>query len=298
MTALTVLTTSIGAAGASSPGFLRQNPTMKAMEERINHLEHQLVQERQARRTADMLAGMITLREFDATKRRLRYVEGRIHFALAGSAGSGKSSLINAIRGLRPGAEGAAPVGTSETTETVQRYEHPDPDKNPFVWYDIPGVGTLSQPELEYFRQQGLYVFDAIIVMFDSRFTATDVAVLRCCQEMRIPAYIVRSKALQHVRNLLDDAGAEDEDDEDETTREARWADASAKYVCETQKTVEENLKAAGLDEQRVYVVDKKTMLQLVLGKQHPKQTLHERQLLTDVLQELSRRRLDGKVLP
>ncbi|KAI0717625.1 interferon-inducible GTPase-domain-containing protein [Fomitopsis betulina] len=297
MTVLTVVSTTMGVASASRSEFLRVNPTMKAMEDRIAQLEEKLVHEREARRAADMLAGMVSLREFEATKRRLKYVEGRIHFAIAGSAGSGKSSLINAIRGMRTDDDGAALVGTSETTKSVQRYEHPDAAKNPFVWYDIPGAGTLNQPELEYFRQQGLYIFDAIIVIFDSRFTAADVAILKCCQEMKIPAYIVRSKALQHIRNILDDSAAVDEEEEDEEARAAHWAKASAKYVYDTQQTVKENLKAAGLDEQRVYIVDKKTMLQLVLGNQRPKQIVHERELLADVLKEMRERRLDGEVL-
>ena len=266
---------------------------MKAMEDRINQLEHQLLQERETRRATDMLASMVSLREFEATKRRLHYAEGCMHFAIAGTAGSGKSSLINAIRGLRTGDQGAAAVGTSETTKSVQRYEHPDSEKNPFAWYDIPGAGTLSQPELEYFRQQGLYIFDAIIVVFDSRFTATDLAILRCCQEMKIPAYIVRSKALQHIRNILDDSAVGDEDEDDEEAQKTRWLKASAEYIGETQRTVKENLAAADIAEQRVYIVDKKTMLQLALGNQRPKQILHEGELLVDVLRELMVRRFD-----
>ncbi|KAI6103783.1 hypothetical protein EDD17DRAFT_1608281, partial [Pisolithus thermaeus] len=58
----------------------------------------------------------------------------------------------------------------------ISRYPDPNSD-NPFVWYDIPGAGTLSQPDWLYFNNQGLYVFDCIIVLFDSRFTQTDIAI-------------------------------------------------------------------------------------------------------------------------
>ena len=46
------------------------------------------------------------------------------------------------------------------------------------MWCDIPGVGTLKPNQTRVLPA----VF--VVVMFDSRFTATatDVAVLRCCQ--------------------------------------------------------------------------------------------------------------------
>ncbi|TFY57831.1 hypothetical protein EVJ58_g6784 [Rhodofomes roseus] len=129
-----------------------------------------------------------------------------IHFAVAGVAGSGKSSLINALRGLSNNDPRAAPVGTAETTREIHRYEDSDVAQNQFVWYDIPGAGTLNQAsEVDYFRKQGLYIFDCIILLVDSRFTATDVAILRCCSRTKTPVYIVHSKALQHICNAAED---------------------------------------------------------------------------------------------
>jgi len=287
MAGIALFASMFGAAAATDERNLRRNPTMKRMEERIGQLEQQLVKERQERRTADMLSGLISMREFEATKRRLRYSEYLIHFAVAGSAGSGKSSLINAIRGLRNSDPGAAQVGTSETTMEVQRYEHPDAPRNPFVWYDIPGAGTLSQNEVEYFRKQGLYIFDCVFVLFDTRFTATDIAILRCCHEMNIPTYIVRSKALQHIKNIIDDTATSADDDDDGEESGARWTKARAQYIEDTEQTVKNNLKAAGLDDQRVYIVDKMSTLQVALGVQNPKHMIHERELLLDAVKEM-----------
>lgn len=46
---------------------------------------------------------------------------------------------------------------------------------------DVPEEGTLSIPDWRYFIDQGLYVFDCIVVLFDNRFTETDVTILRNC---------------------------------------------------------------------------------------------------------------------
>ena len=204
--------------------------------------------------------------QFRATKLRLQYQKGLIHFAVAGIAGSGKSSLINAFRGLRNRDGGAAPTGVVETTSVIARYPDSNP-ANPFVWYDVPGAGTLSIPDWQYFTDQGLYIFDCIVVLFDNRFTATDIAILRNCARFQIPTYIVRSKSRQHIQNVLEDMP--DADDNDPRTR----AMAGEKYVHETRASVTKNLHTAGLSDQRVYLADKEALTQAVKGRQ-PKNTL------------------------
>lgn len=97
---------------------------------------------------------MPTREEYEATKKCLQYEDGIFHFAIAGISGSGKSSLINAFRGLHNGSRGSlvAKTGVTETTSQIARYA--DPNKaNPFVWYDVPGAGTLI-PDWVYFNQQ------------------------------------------------------------------------------------------------------------------------------------------------
>jgi len=222
-----------------------------------------------------------TMAQFRATKARLQYKEGLFHFAVAGIAGGGKSSLINAFRGLRNKDRGAAPTGIVETTSVITRYPDSNP-ANPFVWYDVPGAGTLSIPDWQYFTDQGLYIFDCIVVLFDNRFTATDVAILRNCARFQIPTYIVRSKSKQHILNAADDM----DDDEEDVTAKAR-----EKYIRETRTSVARNLQAAGLPEQRVYMVDKDTLAQVVKGR-HPGEYIDEWELLRDLLGEARRRRV------
>ncbi|KAK0505337.1 interferon-inducible GTPase-domain-containing protein [Armillaria luteobubalina] len=130
------------------------------------------------------------------------YKEGKFHLAIAGISGTGKSSLINAFRGIWDGDERAAQTDVVESTSIVTAY--PDPNSsNPFIWFDIPGSGTLSCSDWTYFNNQGLFIFDAIIVLFNDRFTATDAAILKNAERYNIPTYIVRSKSDIHVENIV-----------------------------------------------------------------------------------------------
>ena len=110
-----------------------------------------------------------TAEELAAAKARAGYREDRLHIAVCGTSGSGKSSLINAFRGLRNNQEGSATTGVVECTEALQKYR--DPRKEMpyprFVWYDVPGAGTSKIPGWQYFNSQGLFIFDFIILVYD-----------------------------------------------------------------------------------------------------------------------------------
>ncbi|KAF9059573.1 interferon-inducible GTPase-domain-containing protein, partial [Rhodocollybia butyracea] len=247
---------------------------------------------------------MPTLADFERTKLERQYDEDRLHFAIAGVAGSGKSSLINAFRGISKGAASAADTGVVETTCNIGRYEDPNPDRSRFVWYDIPGAGTASISSSDYFIKQGLYIFDAIIVLFDSRFVDTDISILKNCKKFNIPAFIVRSKSDEHMKAIADEMRealeveeSEDEEDVRSNEREARRkridADAKGWYISLTRQNVKENLKKAGLDEeQRVYLISRRTLLRIIRGKQvAPMKLIDEYELIKDLLTSVKSRR-------
>jgi ABC-type glutathione transport system ATPase component len=111
-----------------------------------------------------------TAEEFEAAKARVEYRVDRLHFAICGGSGTGKSSLINAIRGLQDfDSARAAPTGIVETTMDISPY--PDPrNEHPysrFIWFDVPGAGTLEISDWQYFNQQGLFIFDAMVLVYD-----------------------------------------------------------------------------------------------------------------------------------
>ncbi|PCH37215.1 hypothetical protein WOLCODRAFT_167389 [Wolfiporia cocos MD-104 SS10] len=202
----------------------------------------------------------------EATK-RYQYQYGKRHIAVSGATGCGKSTFINAIRGLgnRDSDSGVriAPTGVTETTREFGCY--PDP-KTSDIWYDIPGAGTLSIPAEKYFNTQGLFVFDCIIILFDSRFTETDIAILKRCAYFNIPYFLVRAKSALHIQNFISDL----RDDEDyEGWDESRLKmTAQSKFINETWSNVTNNLARAGLQPpQRVYCIDRSALIPCCRGE-------------------------------
>ena len=232
-----------------------------------------------------------TPKEVAAAKQRIQYREDCFHFAVAGISGSGKSSLVNAFRGLRSKDSGSAAVGVTETTLQMTRYADANPE-NPYVWYDIPGAGTLKCRDWQYFNDQGLYVFDCIIVLFDNRFTMTDLAILTNARRFNIPTYIVRSKADQHIRNIMIEKGynSEGDDPEDIERRKRSYNDARQEFIEDTRRSVQANLEDVNLPNQRVYIVCSTTLL-AILRKETPKRMIDEADLLNDLMNEAHRRR-------
>jgi GTP-binding protein EngB required for normal cell division len=208
-----------------------------------------------------------TQQQFDAIKEQYEYSPQKFHIAVSGNSGTGKSSLINSLRGLYPYDQEAADTNDIECTMTVTRYPDPDPRKN-VVWFDVPGAGTQSHPEAQYFNDKGLYIFDAILVIFGDRFASTDIAILRQCALYNIPSYIVRTKADIHVRNRYEKAlNAErrkrkkgkrelSKDESDRVFEEEKRAFKEA-----TKASVEKELEYAGLPIQPVFIVSSEGLL-------------------------------------
>jgi GTP-binding protein EngB required for normal cell division len=221
----------------------------------------------------------------------LGYQEGLLHIAITGCSGSGKSSLINAVRGYKNPKTGfaaftsldtvintispghLAQTGTSETTTQIQRYADPHHARRGLAWYDVPGAGTLRVRDWQYFNDQGLYIFDTIMIAVGDRITKTDVDLLFHCKRFDIPTFFVRSKADQHIRNSMDEPY--DEADEDEVR---------TGYIRQTRAEFNSILTKVGLPQQKIYIVGKETLRLLNDGKRpKPKSIIDEEELIRDV---------------
>ncbi|KAF5331442.1 hypothetical protein D9758_016351 [Tetrapyrgos nigripes] len=224
-------------------------------------------------------------REYDALRKARKFKDGFLHFAVVGSAGCGKSSLVNAFRGVLNATSTAAPTGlqTELTTTTIGRY--PDPRRDcRIIWYDVPGSGSASGGADDYFTRQGLYVFDCICLVWDTRLTITDMAVLESCVRLRIPVFLVRTKSDVHLNDLEDVMRAKIEADlgnsgvasgsekEREKRKVARLnsvpADALGRYITQTRQSVDMSLRKAKLPPVKAYLVSCRSVLKLVQSGQ------------------------------
>ncbi|XP_070699112.1 interferon-inducible GTPase 5-like [Pempheris klunzingeri] len=121
-----------------------------------------------------------------------------LNIAITGESGSGKSTFVNAFRGVDDSDEGAAPTGCVETTMEVTPYPHPN-YPNVTLW-DLPGMGTDKFPADKYLEHVGFEKFDFFIIISASRFKENDTKLAQEIQKMGKKFYFVRSKIDNDLR--------------------------------------------------------------------------------------------------
>uniref|UniRef100_A0A3B4H4W6 IRG-type G domain-containing protein n=1 Tax=Pundamilia nyererei TaxID=303518 RepID=A0A3B4H4W6_9CICH len=121
-----------------------------------------------------------------------------LNIAITGESGAGKSTFVNAFRGLCDDEEGAAPTGVTETTSEATPYPHPK-YPNVILW-DLPGIGTTKFPAKKYLKLVGFEKFDFFIIISTTRFTENDVKLAQEIQKMKKKFYFVRSKVDNDIR--------------------------------------------------------------------------------------------------
>jgi hypothetical protein len=109
------------------------------------------------------------------------------------------------------------------------------------------GVGTLSTPCWQYFNQ-GLFIFDFIIVAPGDRFTGQDVEILANCERCSVPSF-VRSKADMHIDNIIKETRDAGKDSCE--ARRRRIELVRRKYTDDTRQTIKSELGKAGLDSEK-----------------------------------------------
>jgi len=131
------------------------------------------------------------------------------NFIFCGPAKGGKSTLINAIRGVKPNDAGAAGVGINEVTQDVHCYDYPGLAR--VKLYDAPGAGTQSHPAATYFTDKKLYAFDCIFLIYDGSFLESCKQILEEAHAWGKPVAFLRTKADRLLDDVMYNSGIDDE---------------------------------------------------------------------------------------
>ncbi|KAL2084250.1 hypothetical protein ACEWY4_019768 [Coilia grayii] len=115
-----------------------------------------------------------------------------LNIAVTGMAGAGKSTFVNAIRGIPHNDPQAAPTGVTETTMTPVKYDHPTMP-NVKIW-DLPGIGTTKHQAKTYVKHKKFETYDVFIIITSERFRENDVLLATAILKQKKLYYFVRSK--------------------------------------------------------------------------------------------------------
>ena len=266
------------------PPMSHRSLIQEALEQRQQELRDELSRERMQREAAEAAReqmetnwqngippGLASLTREQMAQARSSFIDNKVHIAFVGNSGTGKSTLINSIRGLRSSSPGAAPVNQVECTRVISPYA--DPRHPHVVWYDVPGAGTAEIRDWQYFMDQKLYAFDALVVVFSDRILQNDLRVLGNAAELGISTFLVRSKSDQIVYNMGVDM-------------ELDAAEARVRYIRETHVYVRREIDD---DARRVYLVSREGLRRATVGELGYAAALDEQQLLDDLLQAAPR---------
>ncbi|XP_059102035.1 LOW QUALITY PROTEIN: immunity-related GTPase family M protein [Peromyscus eremicus] len=115
-----------------------------------------------------------------------------LNIAVIGESGTGKSSFINAFRGVGHEEEESAPIGVVETTMRRTPYRHPNiPD---VVIWDLPGIGTTNFPPKDYLKKMKFNEYDFFIIVSATHFRKNDIDLAKAVSMMKKDFYFMRTK--------------------------------------------------------------------------------------------------------
>ena len=146
-------------------------------------------------RTSFDKSGLDGLINFTIEKRN-EWEKIPLDIGIIGNSRVGKSSFINAMRGLTGDDYGAAPAGNKHTTMVPTPYEHP---RNKLLrFWDLPGVRA---PHFQKDVYLDLINFDFFLLLSANRFTETDVWLAKKfgSNSTKKPFYFVRTQMMLEI---------------------------------------------------------------------------------------------------
>jgi len=166
--------------------------------------------------------------------------EVKLDIAVIGNSGVGRSTFINAIRGLKDAEEAeAAEVGTTEKTVVIRDYRHPN--NNSLKFWDLPGVGTDRFPKQTYLHDINVDYYDFFLLITAGRFTENDTWLGNELRKRNKKYFFVRTKIEVDISH--DKSAHPRNHNEKDVIRDIRES---------TQRKMEEN----GVADVQVFLID------------------------------------------
>lgn len=181
----------------------------------------------------------------DEAQKELGIDTKNINFAFVGGTGTGKSTMINALRNITNRNDpNAAPTGSTETTQKITPYQ--DPMLTHFVYWDLPGSGTIRHTAASYCEEKKLHAFDHLLIIGSTRFLQFDIDIAKYAHTLDIPFTFIRTKMDQEIENEIE--GLDDYD----------LTQIKKKLRTEIQANMKDDLRQQGIKNPEIFLINKK----------------------------------------